>query len=82
MRRGELLGCKWKYVDGTRILLSTSKNDEPKEIHLNGFAQNVLASIPRGAPDDLLFPAGVFKCTKRRSARDSTSAIYGRGGIG
>jgi integrase len=56
MRRSELLGCKWKYVDGTRILLPTSKNDEPKEIHLNGFAQKVLASIPQGGPDDVLFP--------------------------
>ncbi len=55
MRRSELLGCKWKYVDGTRILLPTSKNEEPKEIHLNVFAQQVLASIPRGEPDDLLF---------------------------
>jgi integrase len=57
MRRSELLGCKWKYVDCNRILLPTSKNDEPKEIHLNTFAQKVLASIPEGGPDDLLFPA-------------------------
>ena len=56
MRRGELLGCKWQYVDGTRILLPTSKNDEPKEIHLNSFAQTVLASIPQGGPNDVLFP--------------------------
>jgi len=56
MRRSELLGCKWKYVDGARILLPTSKNDEPKEIHLNAFAQTVMASIPQGGPDDLLFP--------------------------
>jgi len=56
MRRSELLGCKWKYVDGARILLPTSKNDEPKEVHLNVFAQKVLASIPQGGPDDLLFP--------------------------
>ena len=56
MRRSELLGCRWKYVDGTRILLPTSKNDEPKEVHLNVFAQQVLASIPQGGPDDLLFP--------------------------
>lgn len=56
MRRSELLGCKWQYVDGARILLPTSKNDEPKEIHLNGFALQVLASIPQGEPDDLLFP--------------------------
>jgi len=61
MRRGELVGCngcKWKYIDGTRILLPTSKNDEPKEIHLNGFAQRVLASIrpDEPKPDDLLFP--------------------------
>ena len=51
MRRSELLNCKWKYVDDTRILLPTSKNDEPKEIHLNGFAQRVLMSI---TPDGLL----------------------------
>ncbi len=56
MRRSELLNCKWKYVDGTRILLPTSKNDEPKEIHLNGFAQGVLASIPQGEPNSVLFP--------------------------
>ncbi|MFZ0959343.1 MAG: site-specific integrase [Terriglobia bacterium] len=56
MRRSELLCCRWKYVDGARILLPTSKNDEPKEIHLNSFAQTVLASIPEGGPDDLLFP--------------------------
>ena len=56
MRRSELLNCKWKYVDDTRILLPTSKNDEPKEVHLNGFAGKVLASIPQGQPDDLLFP--------------------------
>ena len=56
MRRSELIDCRWKYVDGNRILLPTSKNDEPKEIHLNTFAQTVLASIPQGGPDDLLFP--------------------------
>jgi integrase len=56
MRRSELLECRWKYVDGSRILLPTSKNDEPKEIHLNAFAQRVLASIPKGEPEDRLFP--------------------------
>jgi integrase len=56
MRRGELLGYRWKYVDGTRILLPTPKNDEPKEVHLNVFAQRVLASISQGGPDDVLFP--------------------------
>ncbi len=56
MRRSELLDCRWKYVDGNRILLPTSKNDEPKEIHLNAFAQKVLASIPQGGPEDRLFP--------------------------
>ncbi|HXH48197.1 MAG TPA: tyrosine-type recombinase/integrase, partial [Terriglobia bacterium] len=57
MRRSELLTCQWKYVDNTRILLPTSKNDEPKEIHLNTFAQKVLESIPQGEPDGLLFPS-------------------------
>jgi integrase len=56
MRRSELLECRWKYVDGGRILLPTSKNDEPKEVHLNAFAQKVLASIPQGGPEDRLFP--------------------------
>jgi integrase len=56
MRRSELVECRWKYVDGCRILLPTSKNDEPKEVHLNVFAQKVLASIPQGEPEDRLFP--------------------------
>jgi len=56
MRRSELLNCLWKYVDGSRILLPTSKNEEPKEIHLNVFAQQVLASLPQGRPEDRLFP--------------------------
>ena len=56
MRRSELVFCQWKYVDQSRILLPTSKNDEPKEIHLNAFAQQVLASIPQGEPEDRLFP--------------------------
>ena len=56
MRRSELLTCRWKFIDGSHILLPTSKNDEPKEVHLNMFAQNVLASIPQGGPDDVLFP--------------------------
>ena len=56
MRRSELLECCWKYVEGSRILLPTSKNDEPKEVHLNAFAAKVLASIPQGQPEDRLFP--------------------------
>ena len=56
MRRSELLECRWKCVEGSRILLSTSKNDEPKEVHLNAFAENVLASIPKGEPEGRLFP--------------------------
>jgi hypothetical protein len=56
MRRSELVFCKWGYVEGARILLPTSKNDEPKEVHLNTFAQQVLASIPQGGPEDRIFP--------------------------
>jgi len=56
MRRSELLGCQWKYVEGSRILLPTSKNDEPKEVHLNAFAEKVLASVPQGEAEDQLFP--------------------------
>lgn len=43
-------------MDGSRILLPTSKNDEPKDLHLNAFAQRVLASVPQGGPGDRLFP--------------------------
>ncbi len=56
MRRSELVECRWKYVDGNRILLPTSKNEEPKEVHLNAFAQTVLASIAEGEPEARLFP--------------------------
>jgi integrase len=56
MRRSELLECRRNYVEGSRILLPTSKNDEPKEVHLNAFAERVLASIPPGEPEDRLFP--------------------------
>jgi integrase len=56
MRRSELVECLWKYVDAGRILLPTSKNDEPKEVQLNVFAQKVLASIPQGEPEARLFP--------------------------
>jgi integrase len=56
MRRSELVECRWKYLNGSRILLPTSKNDEPKEVHLNAFAQQVLASIPEGEPEARLFP--------------------------
>jgi integrase len=53
MRRSELLECRWKYV---RILLPTSENDEPKEMHLNVFTQKALASLPKGEAEDRLFP--------------------------
>jgi integrase len=58
MRRSELLKCLWEYVDGSRIVLppSMTKNNEPKEVHLNVFAQKVLASIPQGEPKARLFP--------------------------
>jgi site-specific recombinase XerD len=56
MRRSELICCQWRYLDGSRILLPTSKNDEPKEVHLNTFAQTVLASVPQGGLEDRLFP--------------------------
>jgi integrase len=55
MRRSELLNCRWGYVDGNRILLPTSQNNEPKEVHLNPFARRILASIPQGEAEDLLF---------------------------
>ncbi len=59
MRRGELLACRWKFVDLNRIVLPPEvvKNEDPKEVHLNVFAQKVLASIPQGEPDELLFPS-------------------------
>ena len=43
-------------MGGTGILLAASKNGAPKQIHLNLFAQQAIASIPQGSPDDRLFP--------------------------
>jgi hypothetical protein len=47
MRRSELLECRWKFAAGSRILLPTSKNDEPKEVHLNAFAERGWPRFPK-----------------------------------
>jgi len=56
MRRGELLGCQWGFIKGTRIYLPISKNGDAKEVALNKYALQVLATLPPGNPTDLLFP--------------------------
>jgi integrase len=59
MRRGELLGLRWRDVDlkGNRILLPQSKNGEGRIIYLSAMARAVVDQLPAGAPVDPLFPA-------------------------
>jgi len=56
MRRSELLTCKWGYIKSNRIYLPISKNGDAKEVVINKYAQQVLATLSPGNPTDLLFP--------------------------
>ena len=57
MRRSELLlTCRWAHIKGNHIYLPISKNGDAKEIVLNQYAQQVLATLPVGEPADMLFP--------------------------
>jgi integrase len=56
MRRGELLGLKWADVDmaGRRVYLRETKNGSLRVLALNELAAQVLASLPQGAPGDVV----------------------------
>ena len=58
MRRGELLGLRWVDVDleGRRVYLRETKNGSLRVLALNALAINVPASLPEGAPGDLVLP--------------------------
>jgi integrase len=49
MRRGEILNLKWDNVDLKHgfILLDITKNDERREIPINGTLRNTLEALPR-----------------------------------
>jgi integrase len=58
MRRGELLGLRWLDVDlpACRAFLHDTKNGSLRVLVLNGLAVQVLESLPKGIPSDLVFP--------------------------
>lgn len=60
MRRSEILGLRWLDVDlnGRRVLLSQTKNGEPRIVYLNLLALQALASLSVKDPKPLglLFP--------------------------
>lgn len=54
MRRGELLGLRWRDVDlsGSRVYLHDTKNGTLRVVALNNLAVNVLRCLPVGGPAD------------------------------
>ena len=57
MRRGEILGLCWKDIDldNQRAYLTETKNGTLRVLALNGLAVQVLKSLPKRAPGDLVF---------------------------
>jgi integrase len=58
MRRGEILGLRWKDVDldGKRAYLTETKNGALPVLTLNQLAAQVLQSLSMGGPSQLVFP--------------------------
>ena len=58
MRRGELLGLRWRDVDleNRRAYLHETKNGELRVVPMNDLAMQVLESLPEGAPGDPVLP--------------------------
>ncbi len=58
MRRGEILGLRWRDVDlaGRRVYLHETKNGSLRVLPLNDLAARVLQSNPEGGPGDKVLP--------------------------
>ena len=58
MRRGEILGLRWKDVDlpNNRVYLTETKNGTLRVLTLNQLAVQVFKSLPLGEPAQLVFP--------------------------
>jgi integrase len=62
-RLGEIRGLRWRHVDlrNGRLIIERAghktgrKTGKPRLIHLPAAAQEIIASQPEGAPDDLVF---------------------------
>jgi hypothetical protein len=61
MRRGELLGLRWEYIDLARqtALLPDTKNGTPRTVPLSTAAVELLRSLPRNISGDV-FPIKYF----------------------
>tara|TARA_R110001592_G_scaffold337300_1_gene623638 strand:- start:253632 stop:254939 length:1308 start_codon:yes stop_codon:yes gene_type:complete len=64
-RRNEIAAMRWRYVDLDRGVVTLPpkahktghRSGKPKEIGLNSTARAIIASRPKGGPDDWVFPA-------------------------
>ena len=66
-RLGEIAGLQWGWVRPGRLMLPDSKTG-PKIVYLNPQAEAVLASVPRRAGSDLVFPARATNRPRRLDA--------------
>jgi integrase len=78
MRRGELMGVKWRDVDleHRRIYLHTTKNGEPRQVPLTQNAIKILKTIPRD-DSEKIFPVSL--CWLRRhfeNARNNAGEVW------
>ena len=58
LRRGNLLGVRWRDLrpfEGV-IYIPRTKNEDPHEAALTSKARALLATLPRGEPDDQIIP--------------------------
>lgn len=76
MRRGELVGLRWKYIDLAKCTayLPTTKNGHPRTVPLSSRAVEVLRAMPRRI-DDLVF------CSRRGSVSQAFQRAVQRAGL-
>lgn len=57
MRRSEILGLRWPYIDldDGRLILPQTKNGDNRVVYLNRLAQTVLRALPISNPTGKLF---------------------------
>jgi integrase len=80
MRRGELLGLKWKDVDfkGRMIALEETKNGERRVIPMNDTLCRALKALPVHLHEERIFPGGSPGVCSRRH---SSGPVSGQGSM-
>lgn len=66
LRRGEVLDLRWKDIDlrSHMVRLQHTKAGEGRDAPLNASAQKVIASLPEGKPNDLVFHGATGSSSK------------------